>query len=367
MSYIFNYFVYCCKKSQNKMPLQNVDTPYYVKRTRVFVDSAEKIPTESRTNFFYTVPIRGDIKDVISIELVDWNLSSLYAPTFIGKYQSLLPGNYYNTNLASANIAQHVNNRQTYPSQSKFDIRIQNETLTHEIILTVDMDEFWLPQSLAGVQYETRTAMLNAIDAAIQFHFDELGTADPIINTTNTSFTVQLDDSDHFQIYFYRTVGNNAMPCYFLFETGPSITDGAPKQLGFIPNVDTTLPPLSPSGAVGNQYILTATNKLNLTPFRYIDIFVREIDETNEPVARVFFQTKGSNTPEYIQPFDKGLRSRLLTNSIDRLNKMTIKLELEGGREPSFYGEGTHQLTFDILTIVPKQENTKWIKQRFDY
>ena len=353
------------------MPLQTVGTPFYIKRTRIFVNSKDKIPGESRSEFYYTVSIRGDIKDVVSIELVDWNLSNLYSPTFIGRYNSLLPGKYYPGPVIDE---LGVNDRESYGAVSKFDIRIQDETLTDEIILTVDMAEYLFPQSLAGVQYRTRQALVDAVSAAIAYHFEKLGVTNPIINYTNTSFTVGLDDAGHLQIYFFRTIGNAPMPCYFLFATGPSVSESAPRPLGFLPGVDTTLPPLTDSGVVGLQYILTSPNLVNLIPFRYIDI---SVDEANiKPIARVFFQSPQATDssvggpgvdPTYLQPFDKGLNSRLLTDPIDKMDRITVKLELPGGRDPSFYGDASHQLTFELLSVVPAQQCSNWLTQKFQF
>jgi hypothetical protein len=345
------------------MPLQDTSTPYYLQRYRLFVDSDEKIPSESPTEFEYTVRIRGSIRNVVSIELVDWSLQNIYAPTFIGKYNSLLPGNYYSAGEVTAALG--TNDRHTYASMSKFDIRIQDETFTNEHLLTVDMDEFLFPQSLAGVQYNSRQAVVDAVTEAIAFHFEKDGVTDPNINYTNTSFFVGLDTPGHLQIYFYRTVGNAAMPCYFLFETGPSVSDAAPKPLGFLPGVDTTLPPLAPSGVVGDQYILTSPNLVNPIPVRYVDVIVKEADI--EPLARVYFQSRFDADPYYNQPFDKGLSVRLLTEPIDYLTKLTVKLQLPDGQEPSFYGAASHQLTFELLSFVPVQECSNWMIQKFGF
>lgn len=340
------------------MPLKFVNTPHYIRRTRVFVDSAQRNTLRSRGPFDYTFDVDEEIQNVVAIELVGWNFNSLYASTFLGRYNTTAP-------TSAGDIVRSVT-----PALHTFDILIEDENSVESIILQADMEQIvptLIPISQALYALNDRTDVRSITGLYFQFVFVFLFLNSGLtITPIDTTMRIEESSTGQLEMMFFRTAGPfEPMPSFFMFKSGPTADDNAGKSLGFIETTDTTLPALTTTTGIGSgtNYVATSEFLINQQPLRYVDVTVKEVEEDFTPLARVYLN-RITDVNEYIRPSNEGMNTRLLTNPVRRLDRLSINVTIGDNYRLSENIPQSHQLTFDVLSIAQIPSVPTWLSQR---
>jgi hypothetical protein len=327
---------------------------HYIKRTRVVVDADEREPSRSRSVAEYVFPLANPIENVLSIELVGWAVDNLQAPTWLGRYDTLLPGEGSDSTPA----------RSAADAACTYDFRIEDGADAVEF--TVDME---YPQSGPGSWCSsvvaTPTALAALMNSEANASFTALGVAYGPINHTNTTLAIGLDAADRLTVVAYRTAGPNApLVVRLLFGSGPTASSSGPVAAGFVPGQDTAVPALTSTLGVGSgtNYLLTGDYRCNPQPHRYLDVYIGQAPEQT-PHARLFFDHVAEEGL-YQRPIDPGHRSRALVYPVRLLRELSVRLELPGGARPLSRGRRGHTLVFDVLSRAQTPEGApSWLSQ----
>lgn len=338
------------------MPLKEVSTPHYIKRTRIAVDSRERDLARSKSRSDYVFNVPEQIQNVIGIELVGWCFDTLYAPTYIGRYNTFAPQRFPGDEIASPIAGLHT-----------ADIMLQDpNNLNRTMVFTIDAENFLgIPggsASFCWFLFESSTITVQVMALATTFTF--LGLNDPNFNTGNTQLQFQTDDLSVFNMYWYDSATFEPFYSFFLFKSGPTASDQASRALGFEPFVDTSIPPLfdvTPNPPSNQQYVLFGDYKANAQPCRYLNVHVKEVTEDFDPLARVYIDR--ISDPEYKRPCNEGSNMRLLSNPVRRLDRLSIRLMVEDYRVGQLQTPD-HQLTFDVLSLAQESSIPTWVKQK---
>jgi hypothetical protein len=293
------------------------------------------------------------------MELVGWNVNSFFASTFIGRYNTNFPTQLGDTQ------------RSGIPGAHTYDILVQDENNIDSIIIPADLELLVpgvVPISSCWVPFATRLEVSVLVGLHILFAFTYLfAFTATTISATDTTLVVTVDSDGKLQIYFYRTAGpNEPMPCFLLFKTGPSADDNAGRAAGFVDNEDTVLPELTETVGFGSgfNYVVTGDFLVNVMPFRYMDVNVREVEQDFTPLARIYLNRTVADDPVYVRPCNEGMNTRLLSNPIRRLDRLSIHLTLEDKYRMTPENNESHQLTFDVISLAQVPAVPKWISQR---
>lgn len=338
------------------MPLKEVSTPHYIKRTLITVDSRLRNPERSRSRSDYTFDGFEAIQNVIGIELVGWCIDSLYAPTYIGRYNSLVPQRWPGDEESSI-----------VPGLHTADIMIQDpNNLNRTMVYTADAENiFGAPGgsvSYCWFLFIFSDSVVASIALAAIFTF--VIANDPNFNVGNTQFQMNQDDLSVFTMWWYDSGTLDPFYSFMLFGSGPTYADQGSRALGFEPFVDTTIPPLfdtTPIAPNNLQYVVFGDYKANVQPCRYLDVHVAEFFEDFDPLARVFIDRFA--TPTYHRPCNEGSGMRLLSNPIRRLDRLSIHLTVEKYRVGRFLTPD-HQLTFEVLSLAQEPKIPNWVDQK---
>jgi hypothetical protein len=333
------------------MPLKSVSTPSYIKRTRIYVNSSEKIAERSRGPFDYTFRVPEAIQNVVSIELTGWNLSSSLSSSIVGRYNSRLPG-------TGADVIRSV-----IPGASTFDIELENETGTYTAVISCDLETALDNLATTGIVYFDETALTDFLFAAYENGI--AGASDPVFTAANTTGEFSVDDAGRLFFVAFRSGALTPLRSRMLFKTGPSASDQASRLMGFEPDVDTdrvvSLTTTTGIGS-GSNYVTSGIYLYNLQPFRYINVYVDEVSANFEPLARIYLNR--ISVPEDRQPFNKDYNARLLQEPIRRLDQLSIRLTLEDDKRIADMYDTGHQLTFDVLSVAQETDIPNWVDQK---
>lgn len=327
------------------MTLLSLDTPSYIKRTKVrtnFIERHKLDPDRFDIDYEFELPLL--IQNVVGIELTNYAFSTYLFPTFAGRYKS--PVSWEGTN-----IRNKINGSKTVDMEFGDAAGIDTITVTFDFeriefsgsVLTM-ANQFIVNPS----DYIVMFALV--LDSYIYPSLPVVGAFDPAEYTLNGNFDghspISLNIRRILAPFDYGRVR-------FLFATGPSNRDSAHKQMGF-DKVDTTPDPIT--NGVLSKYIP------NSSPFRYIDINIREFSEF-KPVARTF---AGFTT--HCHPWNPTPRTtRLLSRPLQRLTSLNINISLAGGLPPANFGSRNHNLEFEILSLEPSVNIPSWVAQKIMY
>lgn len=342
------------------MPLKRVDTPHYIKRTRLFVDSKFREESGSKNGTDYKFKIREEIQNVISMELIGWNIDSLISPTWTGRYNTPTPGS--TTDLVASRT----------PGAHTYDIFIEDEDSppVTSLLFTVDMEFMGeLPASFAWRSLTSASDVVDVFATYVAMSFIYVTQASDPISYANTNMSIETTSEGVFQMSVYRDAAYDAaeppMPSYFLFKSGPTADDNAGRALGFKDTEDTIKPALTTTAGIGSgtNYVLESSYLINMQPFRYVDIRVKEVEADFSPLSRVYLN-RVTKSPPYIRPWNEGFNARLLTSPIRVLKDLSIRLTLDNNTRISTTTVGSHQLTFDVLSLAQVPIVPDWLEQR---
>lgn len=334
------------------MPLKSVETPKYLKRTRIFVDSKDKIADRSKGPFDYVVRVADPFQNVVGIELVEWNLHGFLSSTFLGRYNSRLPGQ-----------SSYDTVRSQIPGASTFDVELEDETGTIFLTVDVNMEEAIGDLSTCGMVLLNDAFFLPALEGAFNNRLAVVGNA--TFNTGNVTIDFSVADSGVLQLVAFRTGTNVPLRTRLLFKTGPGAADGAARALGFVEGVDTPrVLALSSTPGIGSgsNYTTLGTYFYNYQPWRYINVYVDEVKSNFEPLERIYI--KRIRNPKYRQPCNKDHNLRLLSEPVRRLDQLSIRLTLDDDHRIADFLDTGHQLTFDVVTLAQETTIPHWVQQK---
>ena len=332
------------------MTLLTLDTPRYIKRTKVYtnyIESNTLDPNVFDIDYEFVLPLL--IQNVIGIELSNYSFGTYLFPTFAGRYKSLLPNQLYQDGLPIDYIRNKVNGSKTV------DIEFGDAAGIDTITITVDFEEIDFDEgdrvSLANtliINVKGYTTLFGFLIAVFLYPaLPVVGAFDPADYTLDGDTT----GLGPISMFIRRTLAPfDYGRVRFLFSTGPSAADSAHKQMGF-DKEDTTPDPIT-NGVLG-RYLP------NTTPFRYIDINIREFHEF-KPVARAYAGFKTHQRP--FNPVPHSLR--LLSRPLQRLTSLNINISLAGGLPPANFGSRNHNFEFEILSLEPSVDVPSWVVQK---
>ena len=110
------------------MAFVHVAGPHYIKRTLVYVDSADALAAESPSDYDFSVPLEEEIQQVFAIELVQFDVPRIISATWIGQYD-----------LAETLRTGIVAPRGNF-SNMITDIRITDETGVNSVVFQGNLD-----------------------------------------------------------------------------------------------------------------------------------------------------------------------------------------------------------------------------------
>lgn len=326
------------------MPLQTLATPGYIKRTKVFTS----FRADGDQVITYQNELKNDIQNVIGVELKAYRINPYMAPTLVGDYPDPM---------VSKEPADRVSSRGNH----LIDIRITHPSGSPVMNLVYDADFAVGEIAITGQPMEPSGVpqFIQTIQSGILL----LITQDPNFATVWNQFnpsTISEDSTSGANTYnnmFRFTMQDTVAPfdyakVEFLFGSGPNASESMAKVLGFKEGVDTTPDPVT-NGAHSDF-------PLNLTPFRYFDVNIRELPEF-KPHSRIFMPLGRFSQPSNPNPRNV----RILERPLRRMETLTISITLERGTFVGWAGDQNHELEFEVLSMEPGINIPGWVDQEF--
>jgi hypothetical protein len=355
------------------MPLQAVEAPSYLHRTRLFIDTDDRnvLYTPNETYNAYDIEVELDTlyERVVAIELVDYNIKRDITKTFHSSTVNNGPGNNW------------------------LDVKMTNADNAEELEFSIDMGD--RNYSLATELYTDMEALLNStMDAQGSAYYSTTAgtpvtwTVAPSTDLLNSLAHEEFNTITRVTIVITVERAGSDVFAQFQFKTGPHASDDMHQILGYT-DADTIIPPpsLTFAGTVQSSTQLAFWYG-NLQSFEYVDVFVKEAPEL-QPVERIniaktleedvlyeteviignnsfrgFLQSMGmGNTTEH----DYETKHRILVDPIKRMDTMHIRFAMPDGSRPIELHQGGVDLVFDVYTIEPQANIPRWVNQRTIY
>ena len=326
------------------MPLQTLNTPHYIKRTKVLTNYRHTLDDSGLPRFTvdYIYELPDLIQNVVGIELRNFAMSNFVSPTWIGRFRTSLP-----------NLLPGDDVRSTTPGNHVMDMLVTDEFGVTSLSMVISMDDvFGVAISLTGFPFE-KDGIITVVGLTILFIFLA---AQPLPVLTPAAYNpeISITGDGRFKVTWQQKLAPFAYASVqALFLTGPNEADSMHRVLGF-DKVDTVPDPIDSS--------LTAPYLVNPRPFRFVDVTIRELPQLR-PHSRFFFDKIEFSSPVNQQPPCQ----RLLQNPIQRLTEITISLRLEGNRSFGHFHNPVHELEFEILSLEPSVNIPGWVDQELMY
>ena len=330
------------------MAFLEFQSPHYIKRTRVFVNSAEAVEDESIDNYRFSFPLDEELTDVIGIELVGYQFFRVITPTFLNDldlFKYLKFGTVQRTSELSNTL---------------YDIELTTPDGLNQLVFTGDMSQavvffitFPLSGRYVGNGFSQQTELLtffNVFDVYARYALAN----DPVLN--DTDFPLAPIRNAHRQVEWILTdAGTSEMGTVrFLFGTGPNKLSQASIPLGYLSDLDT-IPEADTKGAL-------APFRPNPSPWRHLNLFLKEAEDL-QPVARIY--PGDDKFPGNSRPYKFPSQTRILKKPVRSMRRMRMELKLDNGRTPAFLGDKGIDFTFDVLSLSQTQKVPEWMRQKF--
>lgn len=301
------------------MVLQDFEGPQFLRCERLFVNTENKDPIRSRSNFDMVFELSEVFEKVQAVELVSWTVPYDMSPTIYEATTSL-------------------------PANNLLDVRLSDPPgNTHILEFTVELQ----PLGYASVE-----ALGQSIGDQITFRLREL--ADPFYDV-DVNFCTVTYSVTRGKLSFAASVGDPAVAVdmRFMFGTGPSAGATPARALGMTDGVDTLIATVNGYDFQGPVAGLPAL----LYPARYVDVTVSGVDYK---VARIPL----TNTDFVTNRFNR-TKFRLLDNSLRRIQDTRITLTLPKGVEPVTISTSGYDMVLDYLVLTPVGGIPYWLVQSF--
>lgn len=327
------------------MVFPKVEGPHYIKRTRFFINSNERIANESEDGWTFTIDLPEEIQNVFSLEVIQYNLPRDASPTFVGQYQieDLL---YGDTEPRKTSTNTRTLFRVDYPDEVG--------TPFWQVMSDMDPYETGASQTSPTANYVypyELTEELVLVDAAVRAFFAGLFPtfANPYTIVKHNTLPGQGPLTD---LTLQTTTGPlRYAQISYLYKTS-GIKDNPGIVLGFNPNKDAL---------TGSDNHFRGDYMRNSKPYRYMDVFVDEVPEL-QPLARLWLVDDQESFNISVDPPKK---PRVLLNPVPRLRKMHIRLRLADGVRPPMIADTGVDLIFDAYSLCPVQEVPAWVMNTF--
>lgn len=299
------------------MPLEREKTrENYIKVQKLYVSSADR-NENSKGPYEYQIDLDTEIQYVVGIEITGFNFPSEIAPSFVRK-----GANFNGTNVV--------------------DFELQAGAL--EKVFTFEWPEKKFSYENVAVPYLSYVQTLQQLmNNAIQ--------NDPDFGYGGANEAIFLSYLDPEEVTSVAVFGSGVTGFRFLFASGPNSDDSAFNAMGY--NKSDTAFTLNENGP----------GRVNLQPFRYIDVNVKEAQEF-KPLKRIY--TTNNLYYGTVRNDPSITRTRLLSSQpILRLKKLNVSITLEGGVVPPIFQGLDHEITFTIFSIANETFVPDWVRQVF--
>ncbi len=300
------------------MPLQDSKGPSYIRPTKIYIDSGDR-EEGSDGPYNYTIKLKDELQYVVGCELTGYNFPSALAPTFVKDG----PG-FFGTNLVDFELSDGV-------TTTTFVLSFPEKNYSYDNVPIPYLSYNGIFQQLLNKTIEN----------------------DPVFGVGNPSevrFLVQVDPEERTNVVV-NPVAGVPTTVNFLFGTGVNAKNSSFVPMGFN-QADT-----------GASADILSPNPTNLTPFRYIDLFIEEFEEL-KPVSRIFMTDNlyyGTTRNDL-----NVTRTRLLNSGPPRrLKYLNIRMELEGGVVPPSITGLNHDLILTIFSVSNEEVIPNWVNQSF--
>lgn len=344
------------------MPLKDYgrDQPVYLDRHRVFVDSREKIRTETRSDgrefWVGEYSVGTELSDVVGFELVGYQLMRAIAPTFwregTGKGTGPSGNNWLDIRIGDVPETASL----------EFSVEFEPGTLIAEAGNLTAFDR--LLDKINNTLYSLGDATFNAANGYV---FD----LDGRTNAEDSKYDEIVSEGTGlwFPLILKKVLDSTVCSLQLKFGTGEHAANSAWNVLGYEEGVD----------AVGSGGLTQPApiRPVTLRPVRYVDVIVEEAGERRNPVHRIYLED--GKPAEYTSFYAGSLEptsttrteppsSRVLDNESPRnMRTIRVSLEFEGGVVPPSSHELHYDLVFDILHLSPEQSVPNWVQQGFRF
>jgi hypothetical protein len=332
------------------MPLLDVDRPKYVDRRRVYLDSAERDPDNSRSRYHAVFPLERPMHKVVSAELVGFNFARCILPTFVA--------------------ASTREDGTPVRGNNMLDVRLTDaaDPPTQTLEFSVA-----LPEGRFASVYLLKTALPAVIEAAMDAAghgaFNTAGGTS--IAAEDDAWDEGTDKAGGDWLFLRARQGGDAslVRMEFLFGSGAHARDSCWNVLGFREGVDA-----GGGGAFSADPV--PARAVALQPYRWVDVFVDEIPELR-PLARVHIADGHSRSPSaYLVEGEPsrdsdadGQRAHEWVRHAPRFlvdARLTLRLEFEGGVLPLEEFDRDYDLVIEFVVVSPEQGVPCWTRQVFE-
>ena len=334
------------------MPLQTFPTDVYLDRKIVQVRSKDRVADQSRTKFDFTYKLDEEIENVVAIEVIGWSIPDNLAPTFLGRYDTILGNN------ASGAV------RSNFPGRRTFTLRVYATNNIDYVDLPCDMEA----ANLATFDYSYCNIPVSSLQATLGDIIDATLTeyGDSNVNSTNTDFSVQVVNY-RVAIMFWETTSGLQNPVrsqLILTDAGYEASDAAGPVLGFDNGTvtESVLTTAYSGVASGTNQAIIAPYKYNLQYDRYVNIHLKEVSEF-DPLTQIYLRRT-----EYDRPFIQSRvdpLTRLIPNSLRRLKQLSIRLTIGDDHLPPNAASPDYELVFEVTYARPVTNPPSWIRHWF--
>lgn len=290
----------------------------YIRVKRVYINSGGDRVTDEANNTF-RVELDEEVQNVVGVELTGYSVSNNAAPTFVSPRNNRPGDNIIDLYIIDLNAGPG------YGTSSIMEVVMPPVRYDYD-----NNDDRTL--SYSTVLWDQMQA---AIDADPYFG--------PLLPANINVFSGDLGRTD-VQI----RKGVDLYDWGFLFETGPNADNAPYKQMGF-EKLDYI-----------TSRRLTSPYRVNLRPYRYIDIKIDEVRELGS-VGRIFMEE--DNEKNYTSNERNTARTRMISSDrLHRLRQLTITPTLNGGKHiPS----GVElDLELSIFHLSNQGTKPRWFKER---
>lgn len=325
----------------------------YLSREFIRVNTTDRENATNDNPFEYNVALKKPIQNVVSLEVVGYDIATGLAPTFFSNRQSTRPG-------------------VTDEGTRRFNIRVFHSNNTDFVDLEIDLQDsipFYDYTDRVVIQVgssrRSTTTQNGPIADTIERALVDQGNI--FVNDTNTDVYVATTLTKQLDIMFVRA-GPTPVRSIISFPA----TANCANVLGFD---DDTLSYESssstdyPSVGTGTNQVIRSPLAMNNQISRFVDVHVAEVPELR-PVKRIFVDRAASRL-DYVALYEVAhmySRQRILTDSVRKLDSLTIKFTTgDEERAVPLYACPFNSLVFEVITLNPVRKCTlpPWVKQAF--
>lgn len=301
------------------MVLQEFNTPQYLRRERVFINTDTKDPVRSRSDYDMVFDLDDFYEKVQAVELVSWTVPFDMSPT-IYEGSSTRTGNNF------------------------LDIRFSDPPGNANVLdFTVEL----LPNGYATVEDFGQSVIDQITGALVTLN-------DAYYNPTTNNFVMSYSVTGG-KLSFSAVVDNPAVvvDVRFLFGSGPNAGSTPATAFGMVDGVDTPITSVNGFDIHGPIGISPAI----ISPFRYTDVAVSGVDYNvaRVPLTGVDFVTKRFNRTKF----------RIIDTPLRNVQDTRITLTLPNGVEPIKVSTNGYDMVLEYLVLSPETGIPKWMHQSF--